>query len=84
LVGKGATVVFELEDCSAAGYPEQQLKCPIPTEINYQSLLSLERKRRLIALVSGMEVQSQFCVHYDILHQFLEGNVGGPELMQVS
>ena len=80
---KGSNVTFRLEDICAAGYPAHANKVMIPTTTQVERLLEPKRKR-LVAFVSGLEVQADQGLFYDKLYQFVDGHFGDKTIMDVT
>lgn len=73
-------MLFQLEDYCTAGLPEQKNSIPIsPTVSNL-----LDKPRRLIAFVSGLEVDPQWEPYHEKLYRFLAGEFGSIDTMNVS
>lgn len=78
---RGSNVLFVLEDVCSAGLPDQKKYFPLTADAKISGLIG--KPRRLIALISGLEVQNEHMIYYDKLYHFLAGQFGSSETMRV-
>jgi hypothetical protein len=74
-----SNVLFITEDYAIAGLPEQKNKIAI-SPLNSKLM---DKRRRLIAFVSGLEVDSQWKLYHEKLYRFLAGEFGSVDTMNV-
>ena len=67
------------EDYCIAGLPQQKNKIAIPP-LNSKLM---DKRRRLIAFISGLEVDPEWKFYHDKLYRFLAGEFGSVDAMNV-
>lgn len=74
----GSNVLFQPEDFVMAGCPKQNVVFPILDELNL-----LDKPRKLIGFLSGLEVNPKWETYYNELYNFLAGRFGSSDTMKV-